>query len=175
MIKQDILENQVNTSYLGIGSNLGNKKIYIEKAKYLLETCLIKIIKCSSYYESPSWPNNNYPSYYNIVIKVKTNLTFSELFIKIKKIEKFLGRIKTKKNKPRTCDIDIIDFNGKILSFKINNDFIEIPHSRLCKRNFVLIPLFEINKKWLHPKNKKKISHLINKLGVKSLSSIKQI
>ena len=175
MIKQDILENQVNTSYLGIGSNLGNKKIYIEKAKYLLETCLIKIIKCSSYYESPSWPNNNYPSYYNIVIKVKTNLTSSELFIKIKKIEKFLGRVKTKKNKPRTCDIDIIDFNGKILSFKINNDFIEIPHSRLCERNFVLIPLFEINKKWLHPKNKKKISHLINKLGVKSLNSIKQI
>ena len=117
MIKQDILENQVNTSYLGIGSNLGNKKIYIEKAKYLLETSLIKIIKCSSYYESPSWPNNNYQSYYNIVIKVKTNLTSSELFIKIKKIEKFLGRVKTKKNKPRTCDIDIIDYKGKIIDF----------------------------------------------------------
>ena len=84
MIKRDTLENQVNTAYLGIGSNLGNKKIYIEKAKYLLETSSIKIIKCSSYYESSSWPNNNYPSYYNIVIKVKTNLTSPELLIEIK-------------------------------------------------------------------------------------------
>ena len=175
MIKQDTLENQVNTVYLSLGSNLGNKIINIEKAKYLLEANSISIIKCSSYYESPSWPNNNYPPYYNIVIKVKTNLLPSELFIEITKIEKYLGRVKTKKNKPRTCDIDIIDFNGKILSFKINNDLIEIPHSRLNERNFVLIPLFEINKKWLHPKNKKKISHLINKLSVKSLSSIKQI
>ena len=175
MIKRDTLENQVNTSYLGIGSNLGNKKINIEKAKHLLERSLIKITKCSSFYETPSWPNNNYPSYYNIVIKVKTNLKSQELFIEIKKIEKFLGRIKTKKNKPRTCDIDIIDFNGKIISFKVNDDFIEIPHPRLIDRNFVLIPLFEINKKWLHPKNKKKISHLINKLDLKTLSSIKQI
>ena len=175
MIKQDTLENQVNIVFLGVGSNLGNKKINIEKAKYLLEKSLIKIIKCSLYYKTKSWPNINYPSYYNIVIKAKTLLTASELFIKIKKIEKSLGRVKSQKNEPRTCDIDIIDFNGKNLSFKINNNRIQIPHIRAIKRNFVLIPLFEINKKWLHPKNKKKISDLINKLDVNSLSSIKQI
>jgi len=175
VIKQDTLENQVNTAYLSLGSNLGNKIINIEKAKYLLEANSISIIKCSSYYESPSWPNNNYPPYYNIVIQVITNLLPSELFIEITKIEKSLGRVKTKKNKPRTCDIDIIDFNSKIYSFKINNDLIKIPHLRLTERNFVLIPLFEINKKWVHPKNKKKIGHLINKLDVKTLSSIKQI
>jgi len=175
VIKQDTLENQVNTAYLGIGSNLGNKIVNIEKAKCLLVFNSINIIKCSSHYESPSWPNLKYPSYCNIIIKIKTNLTPSELFIKIKKIEQSLGRVKTKKNMPRTCDIDIIDFNGKNIFFKINNKFIDIPHLRLTERNFVLIPLFEIDKKWLHPKNKKKISHLINKLSVNSLSSIKQI
>ena len=102
-------------------------------------------------------------------------ISFEEIKKKTGLSEKYLGRVKTKKNRPRTCDVDIIDFNGKIYSFKINNDFVEIPHPRLTERNFVLIPLFEINKKWLHPKNKKKISHLINKLDVKTLSSIKQI
>ena len=155
MIKQDISENQVNTVYLGIGSNLGNKKINIEKAKYLIENFHMKIIKSSSYYETPSWPDHNHPVYYNIVLKVKTILSPAKMFIKIKMIEKSLGRIKSKKNNPRTCDIDILDFNGEILNLRIINNIIDIPHPRLCERNFVLMPLFEINKKWKHPKNKK--------------------
>ena len=175
MIKQDILENQVNTIYLAIGSNLGNKRFNIEKTKYLLKLNSINIIRCSSYYESPSWPNNNHPSYYNIVIKAQTKLTYTRLFLLMKKIEKSLGRVIAKKNSPRICDIDIIDFNNKTLFFKINDDYIEIPHPRLVERNFVLIPLYELDKKWIHPINKKKIGYLINKLEVKSLSAIKHI
>lgn len=173
--KQDTLENQVNLFYLGVGSNLGNKRNNIEKAKYFLEMNFVKIIKFSSYYETPSWPNRSYPSYYNIVIEAKSSLSPQELFVRIKKIEKFMGRINTKKNMPRVCDIDIIDFNCKICSFNIYNNAVEIPHLGLSNRNFVLIPLFEINKKWFHPKNKTKIRHLINKLDHKSLTSIKQI
>ena len=175
MTKQDTLENQANILYLGIGSNLGNKRNNIEKSKYLLEINSVKITKLSSYYKSPSWPNKNYPPYYNIVIEAKSNLSAKELFVTIKKIEKSLGRIDAKKNSPRVCDIDIIDFKSRVLSFYINNNSIEIPHISLSNRNFVLIPLFEINKKWLHPKNKKKIRYLLNKLDHKSLTSIKQI
>ena len=86
-----------------------------------------------------------------------------------------MGRIDSPKNYPRICDIDIIDFNNECLNISYLNNKITVPHVSLHKRNFVLIPLFEINKKWLHPRNKKKISHLINKLDVNSLSSIKQI
>ena len=57
MIKQDILENQVKNFYLGIGSNLGNRKKNIEKAKFQLIKNNIKILKSSSYYESLSWPD----------------------------------------------------------------------------------------------------------------------
>ena len=174
MIKQDTLENQVNTVYLGIGSSLGNKRLNIEKTKFLLNNSSVKLIKSSSYYETLSWPNPNHPSYYNVIIKVVTKYLPPDLFLEIKKIEKYLGRVNSKKNSPRTCDIDIIDFNSKIFCFKINNNIIEIPHPRIKERNFVLIPLFEINKKWLHPKNKKKIIHLINNLSIKSLRSIKQ-
>ena len=72
--KQDILENQVKRVYLSIGSNLGNRINNLEKAKFLLFLNNIKIIKVSSNYESPSWPNNRHPKYLNIVLKIKTNL-----------------------------------------------------------------------------------------------------
>ncbi len=97
MIKQDILESLVNTSYLGIGSNLGSRKNYIEEAKYLLKNINIHIVKSSSIYETPSWPNTIHPKYYNVVIKIKTKLNPQNLFVKIKEIEKKLGRTKSKK------------------------------------------------------------------------------
>ena len=65
MRKQDISENLVNTVYLSIGSNLGNKKRNIEKAKYFLEKNSIKILKSSNIYESFSWPNKNHPKFYS--------------------------------------------------------------------------------------------------------------
>ena len=95
MIKQGISENQVNTAFLGIGSNIGNKKINIEKTKFLLQNNSIKIIKSSNIYETHSWPNKDRPKFYNIVIKVITNLKPKTLFYVIKNIEKKLGRKKT--------------------------------------------------------------------------------
>ena len=164
MIKQDISENLVNIVYLGIGSNLGSKKRNIEKAKYLLEKKSIKIVKSSNIYETYSWPNKNHPKFYNIVVKIIT-----------KDIEKKLGRKKSKTNSPRTCDIDILDYKG--LSYKLyaNNNKLLIPHPRLHNRNFVLFPLFEIEKNWKHPSKKTKIQDLIGKLDNFSLYSIKQI
>ena len=72
MIKQGTLENRARIIYLGIGSNLGNKKINIEKAKFEIEKNGIKIDLCSSYYETSSWPNNKFPNYFNIVLRAKT-------------------------------------------------------------------------------------------------------
>ena len=175
MIKQDISENLVNIVYLGVGSNLGNKKRNIEKAKYLLEKNLIKIVKSSSIYETYSWPNKKYPKFYNIVIKIITKLKPINLFFIIKDIEKKLGRKKSKTNAPRTCDIDILDYKGFAYKLATNNDKLLIPHPRLHNRNFVLFPLFEIEKNWKHPLKKTKIQDLIGKLDNSSLYSIKQI
>ena len=63
MIKQDTLGNQVNSIYLGIGSNIGNRKDNIEKAKVLLNKNNIKILDTSSFYESLSWPNPKNPKF----------------------------------------------------------------------------------------------------------------
>ena len=170
MIKQDILEKQVNTVYLGIGSNLGNRSINIEKAKIRLFENNIKIIKSSSFYETLSWPNPNNPKFYNIVLKTKTNLNVNELLQICKKIEKSLGRKKSPKNSPRECDIDILDY-----AKKSQNDKVCLPHPMLHKRNFVLIPLFEIEKNWIHPRSKHHIKKLIFSLSNSDISSIKKV
>ena len=175
MTKQDILENQVNTAFLGIGSNIGNKKRNIEKTKFLLHQNSIKIIKSSNIYETYSWPNKDQPKFYNIVVKIITNLKPANLFYVIKKIEKKLGRKKAPINNPRVCDIDILDYKGKIYKLNANNNKLIIPHPRLHDRNFVLFPLFEIQKNWNHPIKKSKIKDLIEKLDDFSLYSIKQI
>ena len=170
MIKQDISENQVKIAYLGIGSNLGNKKFNIEKAKFFLQSPNIKVLRTSSYYESKSWPNPNNPKFLNIVLEIETNSTPLELIKKCKKIEKKLGRKKLPKNSPRECDIDIIDFKNK----KTTGDLI-LPHPRMHSRNFVLLPLFEINKNWIHPISKQHIKYLIFSLPNRDIRSIKQI
>ena len=175
MIKPDISENPVNIAYLSIGSNLGNRRKNIEKTKYFLEKDQIKIIKVSSIYETLSWPNKNHPKFYNIVIKIITKLKPVKLFFFIKNIEKKLGRKKSKANYPRTCDIDILDYKGLIYNLRVNESKLLIPHPRLHNRNFVLFPLFEIEKKWKHPLKKTKIQDLIGKLDNSCLYSIKQI
>ncbi len=163
-------EDLVNSIYLGIGSNLGNKRLNIERTKFNLIINNIKILKCSSYYESLSWPNANNPKFINIVLEIDTDLTPFELIKKCKEIEKKLGRKKMPKNSPRECDIDIIDFRNK----KTTGDLI-LPHPSMDTRNFVLLPLFEINKDWKHPILKVNIRKLISSLSNSDIRSIKQI
>ena len=170
MIRQDIYENQVNKVFLAIGSNLGDRFRNIELAKMMLSDNRIKIMKSSSFYETLSWPNIKNPKFLNVVLKIETNLRPLSLLDLCKKIEKSLGRKKSKKNSPRVCDIDILDY-GK----RNENNGINLPHPRMHQRNFVLIPLFEISKKWIHPKSKDHIKTLILKLSKKDITSIKQI
>ena len=165
-----MLEKQAKIIYLGIGSNLGDRFKNIEKAKISLTEKQIAIIKSSSYYETLSWPNINYPKFLNIVLKVRTNLDATNLLNICKKIEKSLGRKKTSKNSPRECDIDILDYNKT----NIIEKYINLPHPRMHKRNFVLIPLFEIDKNWIHPRSKQHIKSLILTLSNTDITSIKQ-
>jgi 2-amino-4-hydroxy-6-hydroxymethyldihydropteridine diphosphokinase len=171
--KQDTLENLANQAYLAIGSNLGSKVSNIEITKFELEKYKIKILKVSSNYISESWPDPSMPGYINIIIKIKTSLRAIELLKICNLVELKLGRVRLKKNAPRTCDIDIIDYNKRISNEK--NSSLILPHPRMNKRNFVLLPLFEIDRSWKHPKSKINIANLINSLPVKDLRSIKQL
>ena len=156
--------------YIGIGSNLGNRRKNIERAKFWIIQKGIKIQESSNYYESLSWPNPKKPKFLNIVLKIITNKKPLELLKKCKKIEFDLGRKKSEKNSPREIDIDILDFRRVISKGKII-----LPHARMHTRNFVLLPLFEINKDWKHPISKRHIKSLILSLPNRDITSIKQV
>ncbi len=167
-------EKQAKIAFLSIGSNMGNKKKNIELAKFKLEKNSIKIIKSSKNYETLSWPNIKNPKFINIVLKIKTSISLKDLMKKCLYIEKELGRSRNKKNEPRTCDIDIIDYDQKIVK-STKNQNLTIPHPKMHKRNFVLLPLYEIAKTWIHPIKKTSIKDLINALDIENLRTIKII
>ena len=154
--------------YLGLGSNLassfGNRFENIKLAISYLEKNGIIIVKKSNFYESYSYPNKENPQFINIVISIKSHLPLEDLMSVLLFIEEKLERKRNKKNDPRTCDIDIIDYNQQVLNFKYKNLNLIVPHKKLVFRNFVLIPLQEIASKWIHPQTKENISAIINKL-----------
>ena len=161
--------------HLNIGSNLtskyGSKFDNITIALNLLAESRIKINKISNFYETPSYPNQNFPKFINIGLTINYKNEHLDLLKKIKLIEKKLGRIRTRKNDPRIIDIDIIDFNGVI---KVSDELI-LPHPKCHLRNFVLFPIFQIDPNWSHPILKKKPEFLINSLSQKSRIEITRL
>ena len=165
--------------FLGLGSNLpskyGDKFTNINLAISSLDAYGIKVIKRSSFYKTPSYPNRENPKFINVVILVETNLPPIDLMSVLTFIEEKLERKRVKKNDPRTCDIDIIDYNSQILNLKYNNLDFTVPHKELTSRNFVLFPLREISPMWKHPKTKETINNLIQKLNDEDKNSILKI
>ena len=161
--------------HINIGSNLssifGNKYENVSTAiKLLIESGVI-IKKISNFYQSPSYPNKNFPKFVNVGALVNCKIDHKQLLVEIKQIEKKLGRLKAKKNAPRVCDIDIVDFNNLI--FK--NIDLEIPHPRCHQRNFVLYPIKEIDSNWIHPVLGKSIDFLIGDLSQNSRIEITRL
>ena len=161
--------------HINIGSNLdsqyGTKFKNISIAINLLIGSNLKIKKISNFYETPSYPNKKLPKFANIGLIAKYDFNHSKLIREISLIEKKIGRVKSKKNDPRVCDIDIIDFNGLIKQ----NKLLKLPHPRCHTRNFVLYPIKEIDPNWTHPIFKKNVDFLINQLSQNSRIEITRL
>ena len=161
--------------HINIGSNLesrfGTRFENISIAINLLKESKFKIKKISSFYETPSYPNKSFPKFINIGLMGEFKFEYSKLINIISLIEKKIGRIKSKKNHPRVCDIDIIDFNG----VKKTNNKISLPHPRSHNRNFVLYPIKEIDPLWSHPIFRKNVDFLINQLSQNSRIEITRL
>ena len=164
---------------LSLGSNLsskfGDRFKNLEIAMNYLEGYGILIEKKSSFYETPSYPNTNDPKFINVIISVKTKLPPIDLMSVLIHIEEKLGRKRNKKNDPRTCDIDIIDYEQKIINFKYRDLDLIVPHERMHSRNFVLFPLIEIIPNWIHPQTKENISDIIKKLSNEDRKSVLKV
>jgi 2-amino-4-hydroxy-6-hydroxymethyldihydropteridine diphosphokinase len=147
--------------FLALGSNKGNREEYLINAINALSSDnRIEILKVSSIYETKPYgeiPQNNY---LNGVVLIQTDYSPDETYKVIKKIEKVVGRTDSVRWGEREIDIDIILID--LLVFETEK--IIIPHKEFHLRDFVLVPMHEIDNKLIDPKSKIKIENLIKLL-----------
>jgi len=156
--------------YIGIGSNLGDKLNHCEKAiSEILKIDRHKLLAKSPFFKTRPVGHTSQDWFVNGVIKIKTDLEAFELLRTLKTIEFQLGRMKTFQWGPRTIDLDILFFDD----VEIHTEELQIPHPHIQDRQFVLIPLAEIDRNLVHPGLKKTVHELLNNFkedqGVKKL------
>ena len=131
--------------YIGLGSNLGGdlaspKQNIASAIDALGEIQSTQMISASSFYESKPVGPQDQGDYINAVVKLETDLDETELLDSLQAIENDHGRERKQHWGPRTLDLDILLFGDQI----IHDERLTIPHSELCNRPFVLVPLAEI-------------------------------
>jgi len=144
--------------YIGIGSNVGDKKgNFVEALARLAKLPDTKILKESSLYESEPLGDSK-AWYVNGVIEIETKFKPDVLLQKFKNIERAMGRKKVKKRwGDRIIDLDILLYDALIFHKKN----VTIPHPEMANRNFVLVPLSEIAPQVIHPELGVTISELL--------------
>src|SRR3982750_3429784 len=146
--------------FLLLGSNLGDRKLYLEEAIQHISEEVAPVVKRSAVYETQSWGKTDSPDYLNQVVLVQTELSAQTILQKILNIEWKIGRIREEKWGPRIIDIDIL-FYGDAL---IDEPELKVPHPELHKRRFTLDPLAEIAPNLIHPVLHKNILQLKDEL-----------
>jgi 2-amino-4-hydroxy-6-hydroxymethyldihydropteridine diphosphokinase len=145
--------------FLSLGSNLGNRETYLQRAlNRLREHPQITLTQLSSVYETEPVGNVDQDSFLNMVAQGETSLSPEQLLHVIQNVEQDLGRRREIYWGPRTIDIDILLYNNK----RIDSEELVIPHPRMTERAFVLIPLAEIAPGWIIPGVEKNILELVD-------------
>lgn len=156
--------------YILLGSNIGQRKQYLNKAITAIQHRCGNLINQSAIYETAAWGNTKQASFLNQVIVIHTQHSPDELMQELLHIEEELGRIRTEKYGPRTIDLDIL-FYGNLV---YHSPKVTLPHPAIQDRRFVLIPLAELNARKIHPVYRKTINTLLNEcadlLPVKKLN-----
>ncbi len=144
---------------LSLGTNEGNRLENIENCIALIHQGIGTVIKVSKLYESPSWGFDS-DAFYNCAVLIHTTSSAQKILSQVLKVEKKLGRVRTAKlgYESRLIDIDVIAFDEEI----ITSEKLIIPHPLMQNRNFVLLPLQDLNLDWKHPILKKTISELLD-------------
>jgi 2-amino-4-hydroxy-6-hydroxymethyldihydropteridine diphosphokinase len=145
---------------IALGANLpssaGSPERTLRAALAQLSARGITIDRHSGFYSSDAWPNASDPPFVNAVASVRTALSPSELLRVLHEIEDEFGRRRGTKNAPRTLDLDLVDYDGRI-----ERGEPELPHPRMAGRLFVLLPLAEVVPEWRHPVSGRTVAALI--------------
>ena len=155
------METEVTTAYIGLGSNLGDRAGNLLLAvRGLLEASFF-VNKLSAIYETEPTDLEDtieHPPYLNMVAEIRvTSISPSQVLARMLRIEYLLGRRDKNLKKPRTVDLDLLLYGN----FQCYTDFLTLPHPRVHKRKFVLVPLAEIAPHLIHPVQNKEIQELL--------------
>ncbi len=143
---------------VSLGSNQGNRLALIESCIDLIHNEVAVVVKVSKIYETPAWGFESEP-FYNCVLLLHTSKSPQKLLNQLLKVEKKLGRVRNQvaEYQPRPIDIDILTFDEDVVA----TETLQIPHPLLQKRMFVLQPLLDLDRNWVHPVLKKSIVQLV--------------
>jgi 2-amino-4-hydroxy-6-hydroxymethyldihydropteridine diphosphokinase len=146
---------------IGMGSNLGNRQQHFKKAIFHISRIVnTTFLACSSLYNTEPLGMQKQPVFLNAVISLKTSHEPYPFLQTLQRIEKMCGR--TRQNVrwgPRVLDLDIL-FWGKEI---IHAPDLHVPHPEIPRRNFVLVPLCEIDPHWIHPEMGLTVTELLNR------------
>jgi dihydroneopterin aldolase / 2-amino-4-hydroxy-6-hydroxymethyldihydropteridine diphosphokinase len=143
---------------LGLGSNLGRRLFNLKKAlKFLYYLPGFDFLAFSSVFETEPWGFKNQNNYLNCAVTGLYRFSASELYVKLKEIERKTGRKSRERWHPREIDIDILFYGDNMIKTKN----LVIPHPQIKFRNFVLVPLAEIMPGFIHPELRVKLKTLL--------------
>ena len=153
------MESERITSYIGLGSNLGDRAgNLLFGVRGLIEASFL-VTKLSAIYETEPVGIDTDKPFLNMVAEIRSEaVTPSQMMARLLRIEYLLGRTDKSLKKPRTIDLDLLFFG----SHHSDTPFLTLPHPRLHLRNFVLIPLAEIAPKFVHPLLNKDVKTLLH-------------
>lgn len=147
-------------TYIAFGSNMGNREAYIAEAIAKINVKVGEVLKASSIIETKPYGNIKQDDYLNGIIKVDTKLNARELLTTLNEIEASLDRKRTIRWGPRTIDLDIILYGNEI----IDEEDLHIPHIDYKNRDFVLIPLLELDNTLVDARTGEKIEEIYKRL-----------
>lgn len=126
-------------TYIGLGSNLGDSKVILAEAVHKLAS--LGDVKTSKLYQSPPMGPQDQPNYLNAVVQLSTNLAPLALLDELQRFEKESGRVRLRHWGERTLDLDLLIYAEE----KIQHERLTVPHVGVMERDFVLIPLLDLD------------------------------
>ncbi|MFI7911848.1 2-amino-4-hydroxy-6-hydroxymethyldihydropteridine diphosphokinase, partial [Acinetobacter baumannii] len=127
------------TTYIGLGSNLGDSRQILSEAIAKLKS--LGEVKVSKLYQSPPMGPQDQPNYLNAVAQLKTELLPLDLLDQLQRFEQEAGRVRLRHWGERTLDLDLLIYGNE----KIQNERLTVPHVGILQRDFVVIPLLDLD------------------------------
>jgi 2-amino-4-hydroxy-6-hydroxymethyldihydropteridine diphosphokinase len=166
-----LTQAEIDVILIGLGANLssaaGQPAITIASALGAMAAQRIRVLKVSAFYRSPAWPDPSEPPYINAVARIMTPLGPAGLLAALHAIEEQFGRVRSHPNAPRTLDLDLIDYDGRV-----DEGSPRLPHPRATERAFVLKPLADVAPEWVDPVSGKTVAVLLAALPEADVAAV---